>query len=143
MRPRSRKSIKKASQYLAQIEKTRKTIDKRINDYTNEYRECYKVYENAHNRAEEMKKKLGDVKGGFLEAYDENHHYISPAQYEDNIKILEAQAANAMALAAKYDAAIKKNQELRKKADDKKEFFTDYIHNQKDYKVSGNEYTHR
>lgn len=140
---KKQEEYKKASQYLAQIEKTRKTLGKRINDYANTYREAYAVYEKAHNRAEEMKKKLGDVKGGFLEAYDENHHYILPAQYEDNIKILEAQAANAMALAAKYDAAIKKDRELLKNLDNKKEFFTDYIHNQKDYKVSGNEYTHR
>lgn len=140
---KKQEEYKKASQYLAQIEKTRKTINKRINDYANEHRECYEVYEKAHNKAEEMKRVLGDVKSGFLEAHDENGYYIHPTQYEDNIKILEAQASNAMALAAKYEAAIKKDRELRKNLDNKKEFFTDYIHNQKDYTVSGNDYTHR
>lgn len=140
---KKQEEYKKASQYLAQIEKTRKTLDKRINDYTNTYREAYAVYETAHNRAEEMKKNLDAVKGGFLDAYDKDGKYITAKKYEQNIKTLEEQAEKAKAIADKYDAAIKKNQELHKNLDNKKEFFTDYIHNQKDYTVSGNDYTHR
>lgn len=140
---KKQEEYKKASQYLAQIEKTRKALDKRINDYTNTYRECYAAYEEAANRAEEMKKNLGSVNAGLMLAYDKDGKAMSPKQYAQSIEALEESATKAKQLADKYDAAIKENQELRKKADDKKGFFTDYIHNQKDYKVSGNEYTHR